>query len=126
MIIVLSTDQQRAIDDARTRMDIDIQEFGVRALAMLCAAAGVELPASVFAPAGVSLVEPTPARPSGGRQRAPVTWAMDNDVPAGSFGYVCPNCGRAFRQDTDRARYCSQRCKVAVQNMRAYRNRAKV
>lgn len=43
--------------------------------------------------------------------------------PTGAFERVCAGCGTTFRTDLPRQRYCSNACKRAAQNRRAYERR---
>lgn len=118
----LSVEQRTALNTALEASRLSEQEFVERAIRMLATRFGVEYPesATVIQP----FPQPKPRNP-GGRPRKPVNHPMGNDVPAGDFPRVCPNCGRNFRSDSDKAVYCSHTCKIQFENRKMYLKRKK-
>lgn len=105
------------IRDAARAAGLTEREFLIRAARVLAATYGVDIPDAPPVAVKASGVVAGAARRTG-RPKKAAAHAMTFDVPAGTFARVCPACGRGFRTDEPKTRYCSPVCKKRAANAR--------
>lgn len=118
--LTLTHDQIAALNEAAAAAKLSTGDFTRRAIAVLAARYGVQMPDQKPSVRRVQRVALGPNK--GGRPRKSFG-EMRNHVPAGDFYRVCPWCGREFRTDNEAGIYCDPDHKVAMENARAYQKR---